>query len=283
MRAAFERWREDGLRETREHAKPVRDALLRRTFEVAAAADRRPIHIHCGGGDPAIVSATRGPQDSFPLLSEHIDQPVVLIHAGQPWLEEGAYVASILPHVYLDMSITMPVGVACDRRQARGAARHRARPRRCSTARTRRASPRCCGCRRWWGARRSSACWGPPSSGAGSTRRRRERSARACSRATPPAARHLSVSGRVRGAPQQGGGVARRTARGAARCRAGGLHGLGLRRAGRARGSSKMGGLARAPTEPEPRANLRGTVLAVRPESWGRGPPSSQQKGRPWW
>jgi hypothetical protein len=33
---------------------------------------------------------------------------VVLIHAGQPWLDEGAYVASILPHVYLDVSITVP-------------------------------------------------------------------------------------------------------------------------------------------------------------------------------
>jgi uncharacterized protein len=108
VRSAFERWREDAWRESREHAKPVRDALLRRTFEIAAAADRRPIHIHCGGGDPAIVLGHARPQDLFPLLAEHIDQPVVLIHSGQPWLEEGAYVASILPQVYLDMSITMP-------------------------------------------------------------------------------------------------------------------------------------------------------------------------------
>ena len=32
----------------------------------------------------------------------------MLIHSGQPWLDEGAYVASILPHVYLEMSIMMP-------------------------------------------------------------------------------------------------------------------------------------------------------------------------------
>ena len=32
----------------------------------------------------------------------------MLIHSGWPWLEEGAYVASILPQVYLEMSITMP-------------------------------------------------------------------------------------------------------------------------------------------------------------------------------
>jgi predicted TIM-barrel fold metal-dependent hydrolase len=104
---AFQAWRADGYTETRDHAKPVRDALLRRTLEVAKRHDR-PVHIHCGGGDPAIVLAHARPQDLFPLLSEYADQPVVLIHSGWPWLEEGAYVASVLPHVYLDMSITMP-------------------------------------------------------------------------------------------------------------------------------------------------------------------------------
>jgi predicted TIM-barrel fold metal-dependent hydrolase len=48
------------------------------------------------------------PQDLFPLLAEHQRQPIVLIHAGWPWLEEGAYVASVLPHVYLDVSISLP-------------------------------------------------------------------------------------------------------------------------------------------------------------------------------
>ncbi len=105
----FERWRADGFRETREHAKPVRDALLRRTLEVAKR-EGRPVHIHCGGGDPAIVLAHAHPQDLFPLLGEHADQPVVLIHSGWPWLEEGAFVASVLPQVYLDTSLTTPWG-----------------------------------------------------------------------------------------------------------------------------------------------------------------------------
>ena len=104
---SFERWRADGWTETRLHAKPVRDRLLRRTLALAKRHDR-PLHVHCGGGDRAIVLAHARPQDLFPLLAEHADQPVVLIHSGWPWLEEGAYVASILPHVYLDVSITMP-------------------------------------------------------------------------------------------------------------------------------------------------------------------------------
>ncbi len=104
---AFQNWRADGFAETRQNAKPIRDRLLRVTLRAAKRHDR-PVHIHCGGGDPAIVLEHARPQDLFPLLAEHADQPVVLIHSGWPWLEEGAYVASILPQVYLDISITMP-------------------------------------------------------------------------------------------------------------------------------------------------------------------------------
>lgn len=104
---AFELWRAEGYAESRLHAKPIRDRLLRRALAVAKRTDR-PVHIHCGGGDPAIVLQHSRPQDLFPLLAEHADQPVVLIHSGWPWLEEGAYVASVLPQVYLDISITVP-------------------------------------------------------------------------------------------------------------------------------------------------------------------------------
>jgi uncharacterized protein len=105
--SAFSAWRDDGWSETRDRAKPVRDALLRRTLAVAKSAGI-PVHIHCGGGDPSIVLAHARPSDLFPLLSAHIDQPVVLIHSGWPWVEEGAYVASVLPHVYLDTSLSTP-------------------------------------------------------------------------------------------------------------------------------------------------------------------------------
>ena len=37
-----------------------------------------------------------------------MDQPIVLIHSGWPWVDEGAFVASILPHVYLDTSLSTP-------------------------------------------------------------------------------------------------------------------------------------------------------------------------------
>jgi len=92
---AFSHWRNDSWNETRQHAKPVRDFLIRRTLDVARKHDR-PFHFHCGGGDPDINLAYASPRSIFPLLVDVQDQPVVLIHSGYPWVREAAYVASVL-------------------------------------------------------------------------------------------------------------------------------------------------------------------------------------------
>src|SRR3954451_24047636 len=114
-RAAFARWRGDDFRETRAHAKPVRDRLLERTLEVASAGGM-PVHIHSGGGDPDSLVPHARPAGLFDLLKRHPHQPVLLIHAGWPWTDEAAFMASILPHVYLDLSIGIPWGsLAIDR------------------------------------------------------------------------------------------------------------------------------------------------------------------------
>jgi hypothetical protein len=114
-RAAYTRWRADAFRESRAFAKPVRDLLLDRTLAVAAASGV-PVHIHSGGGDPDSLVAHARPAGLFDLLKRHPTQPVLLIHAGWPWTDEAAFLASILPHVYLDLSIGIPWGsLAIDR------------------------------------------------------------------------------------------------------------------------------------------------------------------------
>ncbi|HZB00820.1 MAG TPA: amidohydrolase family protein [Actinomycetota bacterium] len=106
---AFDRWKGEGWRESRDHAKPVRDFLIRRTLVVAAATDRA-FHFHCGGGDPDIDLAHATPESLFPLLVDVQDQPVVLVHSGYPWIREAAYIASVLPNVYLELSELIPWG-----------------------------------------------------------------------------------------------------------------------------------------------------------------------------
>jgi hypothetical protein len=107
--AAFARWRDDEWAETREHAKPARDFLIRRALAIAKANDR-PFHFHCGGGDPDINLEHAGPKSIFPLLVDVQDQPVVLVHSGYPWIREAAYIASVLPNVHLELSELIPWG-----------------------------------------------------------------------------------------------------------------------------------------------------------------------------
>jgi hypothetical protein len=106
---SFEHWRADAWSETRQHAKPVRDFVLRRALAVAREHDR-PFHFHCGGGDPDIDLEHAGPRGLFPLLRDVQHQPVVLVHGGWPWVLEGAFVASVLPNVYLELSELIPWG-----------------------------------------------------------------------------------------------------------------------------------------------------------------------------
>jgi hypothetical protein len=106
---AFDRWRDGGWREDRHDAKPVRDYVLRLALRVAKEVDR-PVHVHCGGGDPDIVLRYASPRDLFPLLVDHQDQAIVLIHSGWPWVGEAAYVAAVLPNVHLDLSEMIPWG-----------------------------------------------------------------------------------------------------------------------------------------------------------------------------
>ena len=64
-------------------------------------------------GQPRAARPAGGP---FDLLKRHPQQPVLLIHAGWPWTDEAAFLASILPHVYLDLSIGIPwASLAIDR------------------------------------------------------------------------------------------------------------------------------------------------------------------------
>jgi len=106
---AFDRWRADGWTESREHAKPVRDFLLRRAFAIAKERDR-VFHVHVGAGDPDVNLTHAKPADAFAFFVEHQDQPILMIHSGWPWVAEATYVGTVLPNVYMDLSELVPWG-----------------------------------------------------------------------------------------------------------------------------------------------------------------------------
>ena len=114
--AGFAAWRAyEGLGEP-PGAKVVRDTLLLRLLR-SCKASGRPVHIHTGAGDPTVAFREAKPGLLFELLSQHRDQPIVLIHSGWPWLEEAAYLANAFPQVYLETSVTTPwSSVALDQR-----------------------------------------------------------------------------------------------------------------------------------------------------------------------
>jgi hypothetical protein len=105
--AAYDRWRADGWGETRDHAKPVRDFLLRRAFTLAKEHDR-VFHVHVGAGDPDVNLTHARPQDAFAFFVEHQDQPILMIHSGWPWVAEATYIPTVLPNVYMDLSELVP-------------------------------------------------------------------------------------------------------------------------------------------------------------------------------
>lgn len=106
-RAGFARWRASGWIDDRVFAKAARDQLLHNAM---AVVERHGIalHIHVGDGDPDVVFQHARPQDLYPFLTRYRARPIVLMHAGHPWSDEAAYLAAILPHVYVDLSVLVP-------------------------------------------------------------------------------------------------------------------------------------------------------------------------------
>ncbi|MGE3871807.1 MAG: amidohydrolase family protein [Parvibaculaceae bacterium] len=107
LEAHFDRWRQAGFPRGRGGAKVMRDALA---YTAADVAKRRgvPFHIHCGGGDSDILFEHARPACLFPFLKDRFEQDILLIHAGWPWTDEAAFIASVLPRVYVETSLATP-------------------------------------------------------------------------------------------------------------------------------------------------------------------------------
>ncbi len=115
-----------GTEAVRRLAKPLRDLVTRTVLERAADLDR-PVQFHTGFGDSDIRLAESNPL----LLEELLRSPagsaatIVLIHGSYPWHEEVAYLATVRPNVYAELSSVEPVRSARHRRPPRPPSRAR--------------------------------------------------------------------------------------------------------------------------------------------------------------
>ncbi|MQA98225.1 MAG: amidohydrolase family protein [Streptosporangiales bacterium] len=71
-----------------------------------ARAYGRPIQFHTGFGDPDLDLPRSDPARMTALIRAVEPVPVVLLH-GYPYLRQAGYLATVFPHVYLDVGLTL--------------------------------------------------------------------------------------------------------------------------------------------------------------------------------
>jgi predicted TIM-barrel fold metal-dependent hydrolase len=89
--------------------KPLLDYLLHIAFQ-QAAEQQLPIQFHTGYGDSDTDLRLGNPLQLRDVLErrEYQSMPIVLLHESYPYSQLGAYLAAIYPHVYFDLSYTIP-------------------------------------------------------------------------------------------------------------------------------------------------------------------------------
>ena len=89
--------------------KPLIDYLLHVAFQYAAE-QQLPIQFHTGYGDSDTDMRLGNPLQLREVMErrDYFSMPIVLLHESYPYTQLGAYLAAVYPHVYFDLSYTIP-------------------------------------------------------------------------------------------------------------------------------------------------------------------------------
>ncbi|MBP0723946.1 amidohydrolase family protein [Bacillus sp. RG28] len=100
---------EEFKKNTRAGVKSLRDYCLHIAMEECTYVEK-VMHIHTGIGDGEVILPKASPSFLLDLLRDkkYQDTKVHLVHGGYPWVEEAAFIVSILPNVYMDISLQNP-------------------------------------------------------------------------------------------------------------------------------------------------------------------------------
>jgi uncharacterized protein len=90
-------------------AKPLIDFLVAESLNLAVR-HLLPVQFHTGFGDPDLDLRYSNPLHLRYLLEEPAwrNVPIVVLHAGYPFVREAGYLAAVYPQVYVDMGLTVP-------------------------------------------------------------------------------------------------------------------------------------------------------------------------------
>ncbi len=109
--ASFAMAREEAIEQgyLRISHKPLIDYLLHVAFQ-HAAEQQLPVQFHTGYGDSDTDMRLGNPLQLRAVLErrEYATMPVILLHESYPYTQLGAYLAAVYPHVYFDLSYTIP-------------------------------------------------------------------------------------------------------------------------------------------------------------------------------
>ncbi|MBU8878484.1 amidohydrolase family protein [Bacillus sp. FJAT-29790] len=94
---------------SRAKVKNLRDYCLHIAMEECTNAEK-VMHIHTGIGDGEVILPKASPSFLLDMLRDekYENTKVHLVHGGYPWVEEAAFIVSILPNVYMDISLQNP-------------------------------------------------------------------------------------------------------------------------------------------------------------------------------
>jgi uncharacterized protein len=99
----------DGAGRVRLGHKPLLDTLLHHVLEEAARQEA-PVQFHVGYGDADVDLRTATPLHLRNLFEDPAYRrlPIVLLHGCWPYVREAAFLSSIYPNAYLDLSFGIP-------------------------------------------------------------------------------------------------------------------------------------------------------------------------------
>lgn len=87
--------------------KPLVDYLFNLALD-AASRQGIPFQIHTGFGDPDLDLRLNNPLHLRPIFEAKPTAPIVLLHAGYPFVRETAYLSSVYPGVHADIGLAVP-------------------------------------------------------------------------------------------------------------------------------------------------------------------------------